>query len=72
VALDPLLLEILRCPDQHRAPLAYDAGAGTLTCTECARVYPIRDDIPVLLLDEAVTAPAGDQAPATGTQGEAP
>ena len=66
MALDPLLLEILRCPDEHRAPLAHDAEAGTLTCTECARVFPIRDDIPILLLDEAVTATPGDEAPAGG------
>jgi uncharacterized protein YbaR (Trm112 family) len=64
VALDPLLLEILRCPDEHRAPLEHDAEAGTLTCTECARVFPIRDDIPILLLDEAVTAAAGNEATA--------
>jgi uncharacterized protein YbaR (Trm112 family) len=40
--------------------LTYDAEAQTLTCTECARVFPIRDDIPVLLLDEATAGPAGD------------
>jgi len=55
VALDPQLLEILACPDTHHAPLKYDAGAQTLTCTECGRVFPVRDDIPVLLLDEATT-----------------
>ena len=30
-----------------------DAGAQTLTCTQCGRIYEIRDGIPVLLLDEA-------------------
>ena len=53
MALDPQLLEILRCPDTHHAPLTYDAGAQTLTCTECGRVFEVRDGIPVLLLDEA-------------------
>ena len=53
VALDPQLLEILACPDTHHAPLDYDAQAQTLTCTECGRVFPVQDDIPVLLLDEA-------------------
>jgi uncharacterized protein YbaR (Trm112 family) len=48
------LLEILRCPDEHHAVLTYDADAQTLTCTECKRVFPIRDGIPVLLLDEAI------------------
>ena len=51
--MDQTLLEILACPDEHHAPLTYDEAAQTLTCTECARVFPIRDGIPVLLLDEA-------------------
>jgi uncharacterized protein YbaR (Trm112 family) len=53
VSVDPALLEILRCPDEHHATLTYDAGEQTLTCTECERIFPIRDGIPVLLLDEA-------------------
>ncbi len=61
--MDAELLEILACPDTHHAPLTYDPAAQTLTCTECARIFPIRDGIPVLLLDEAqpgggVTGPA--------------
>jgi uncharacterized protein YbaR (Trm112 family) len=50
--LDPTLLEILVCPGDH-ADLRYDAAAGTLTCTGCGRIYEIRDDVPVMLLDEA-------------------
>jgi uncharacterized protein YbaR (Trm112 family) len=46
-------LDILACPDTHHAPLEYDAVANTLTCTECGRIFEVRDDIPVLLLDEA-------------------
>ncbi len=61
MALDPQLLEILACPDTHHAPLTYDEAAQTLTCTECGRVFPIRDDIPVLLLDEALPAGVGTQ-----------
>jgi len=57
VALDPQLLEILACPDTHHAPLDYD-GAQTLTCTECGRIFEVRDDVPVLLLDEARGGPA--------------
>jgi uncharacterized protein YbaR (Trm112 family) len=53
VSLDPALLDILRCPDEHHATLDYDDAAQTLTCTQCARVFEIRDGIPVLLLDEA-------------------
>ena len=51
--LDPTLLEILRCPDEHHVELTYDEQAQTLTCTECRRVFEVRDGIPVLLLDEA-------------------
>ncbi|MEV6527183.1 Trm112 family protein [Longispora sp. NPDC051575] len=59
MALDPALLDILACPDTHHAPLTLDEAAATLTCTECGLVFPIRDGIPVLLLDEAAR-PAGD------------
>lgn len=58
MALDPQLLDILACPDTHHAPLDYDEPGQTLTCTECGRVFPIRDGIPVLLLDEATSGPA--------------
>jgi uncharacterized protein YbaR (Trm112 family) len=51
--MEAALLDILRCPDEHHAPLTYDEAAQTLTCTECGRVFEIRDGIPVLLLDEA-------------------
>lgn len=61
MGLDPQLLEILACPDTHHAPLAYDADGQTLTCTECGRIFEIRDDIPVLLLDEARTPAAPGQ-----------
>ena len=53
MSLEPQLLEILACPDTHHAPLRHDEAEQTLTCTECGRVFEIRDDIPVLLLDEA-------------------
>ena len=53
MSLDSQLLSLLACPDTHHAPLDYDDVAQTLTCTECGRVFPIRDGIPVLLLDEA-------------------
>ena len=47
------LLEILACPlCKVKVELTAD-GAG-LKCTACKRVYPIRDDIPVMLIDEAV------------------
>jgi uncharacterized protein YbaR (Trm112 family) len=72
VALDPQLLDILACPDTHHAPLEYDESGQTLTCTECARVFPIRDGIPVLLLDEATGGPSGGDGAATEVTGSEP
>lgn len=55
--LDPVLLDVLACPADHHAPLTEgapgDPAASALTCTECGRVFPVRDGIPVLLLDDA-------------------
>ena len=46
------LLEILACPAcKAKVELKQD-GSG-LKCVSCKRVYPIRDDIPVMLIDEA-------------------
>jgi uncharacterized protein len=50
--LDPALLEILVCPD-CRSTLEVDEQASELVCTGCGLAYPVRDDIPVLLVDEA-------------------
>ncbi|HWL96176.1 MAG TPA: Trm112 family protein [Nocardioidaceae bacterium] len=55
--LDPALLEILVCPD-CRSVLAVDEEASELVCTGCGLAYPVRDDIPVLLVEEA-RRPAG-------------
>lgn len=60
MALAPALLEILRCPDEHHARLVHDSEAQTLTCTECGRVFGIRNDIPVMLLDDAAPAKEAD------------
>ncbi|WP_020520123.1 Trm112 family protein [Catelliglobosispora koreensis] len=54
MSLDPLLLEMLACPAEDHAPLQYDADKQTFTCPDCARVYEVRDGLPVLLIDEAV------------------
>ena len=61
--LDPALLEILACPN-CRADLRVDDSRNELVCTSCGYAYPVRDDIPVLLVDEArkpddTTGPAG-------------
>nr|WP_245158877.1 Trm112 family protein [Blastococcus sp. TF02A_35] len=53
LGLDAELLSILACPDTHHTPLTVDEAAGELVCTTCGRGFPVRDGIPVLLLDEA-------------------
>jgi uncharacterized protein len=52
--IEPTLLEILACPSCH-SPLREDVEAGELVCTDasCGLAYPVRDHIPVLLIDEA-------------------
>lgn len=52
MALSPDLLRILVCPACH-GDLAYDAGAGTLTCSACRLRYKVDDDIPNMLVHEA-------------------
>jgi len=47
------LLDILACP-KCKGDLAYDDKKDTLTCYACKLVYLIKDDIPVMLIDEAV------------------
>lgn len=50
--LDPRLLDLVCCPACHGA-LAADEQAEELVCAACGRAYPVRDDIPVLLVTEA-------------------
>ena len=50
--VDPALLEILACPNCKTPVRLVNDGTG-LKCDTCKRVYPIKDDIPVMLIDEA-------------------
>ncbi len=50
--IDEWLLDLIACPACH-APLRADDAARELVCTGCGLAYPVRDDIPVLLVDEA-------------------
>ena len=50
--IDPRLLEILVCP-LTKAPLRYDREAQELISDEAGLAYPIRDGIPIMLVDEA-------------------
>ena len=57
MGVDPELLAILACP-ACRSPVKLLADGSGLQCGQCRRVYPIKDDIPVMLIDEAtVDAP---------------
>lgn len=50
--IPPLLAEILVCPVDH-GDLRQDVGAARLECATCGRRYPVRDGIPVMLVEEA-------------------
>jgi uncharacterized protein YbaR (Trm112 family) len=66
--IDGWLLDILACPECH-SPLRVDEEASELVCTSatCALAYPVRDDIPVLLVEEARrTGSAGGHAADAG------
>ncbi len=54
MALDATLLQILACPED-KGPLYYlaDEGDGVLFNPRLRRVYDVRDDIPIMLIDEA-------------------
>ena len=51
--LDPKLLEILVCPKCH-GDLRYDTAENILDCPTCRVKYKIEDDIPIMLIEEAV------------------
>ena len=52
MAVSQDLLEILVCPS-CKAPVHIKADQTGLKCEKCHRVYPIKDDIPIMLIDEA-------------------
>jgi uncharacterized protein YbaR (Trm112 family) len=54
LALDPQLLDILACPDD-KGPLLYFADESSLYNPRLKRRYAVRDDIPIMLIDEAET-----------------
>ena len=54
--VDAELLQILACPNcKTKVDLVKNGTA--LKCDKCKRVYPIKDDIPVMLIDEATIEP---------------
>ena len=59
--VDPELLAILACPLDKQT---VSRQGNYLVCQECQRHYPIRDGIPVMLIDEALTPEQAAAAPA--------
>ena len=59
--VDAKLLEILVCP-LTKGPLRYDAEAQELISDQASLAYPIRDGIPIMLVDEARQIDDGDSA----------
>ncbi len=54
MALDQLLLDILACPED-KGPLYYFEDENVLLNPRLKRTYEIRDDIPIMLIDEATS-----------------
>ena len=50
--VDPRLLEVLVCP-HSRGPLTYDRERQELVSKQAGLAYPIRDGVPIMLIDEA-------------------
>ena len=74
MSLDPALLAILACPED-KGPLYYLESEGVLFNPRLARTYEIRDDIPVMLVEESTTVDDADAARLTAViaeQGVAP
>ncbi len=61
MAISTDLLEILVCPACRAKVELKEDGSG-LKCVECHRVYPVRDEIPVMLIDEATIEEDGGKA----------
>ena len=61
MALDPKLLEILACPED-KGPLLYFEDEQSLYNPRLRRRYAIRDDIPIMLIDEAETVDDDEHA----------
>ncbi|MFQ5587441.1 MAG: Trm112 family protein [Nitrospiria bacterium] len=53
MGIQPELLEILACP-KCKGAIQLNEQEDGLTCPACQLIYPIRDDIPIMLIDEAL------------------
>ncbi len=59
MTLDPLLIDVLACPED-KGPLLYFADEDLLYNPRLHRTYPVRDGIPVMLIDESSTVDAAE------------
>jgi uncharacterized protein YbaR (Trm112 family) len=66
VAVAAELIELLVCPVDY-GRIEYKDRRNLIICTVCGRQYPVRDNIPVMLVDEATIPPRRGR----GTEGEA-
>ena len=57
MTIDRELLDILACPN-CRGDVEYHEAEAFIECLQCRYRYPVRDDIPVMLIDEAEKPPA--------------
>ncbi len=53
MSLDEELFEVLACPE-CKGPLHPTADGDGLTCEACRVLYPVKDDIPILLAEQAI------------------
>jgi len=68
MTLDPLLIDVLACPED-KGPLLYFADEDVLFNPRLHRTYAVRDGIPVMLTDEATTVDAAEDARLTAKAG---
>ena len=61
MTLDPLLIEVLACPED-KGPLLYFDDEQLLFNSRLHRTYPVRDGIPVMLIDETTSVGAAEVA----------
>jgi len=56
MTLNKELLDILACP-KCKSDLTLTSAEDGLTCSTCNQVYPIKDEIPIMLIEEAIAVP---------------
>lgn len=65
MAVNQKLLDILVCP-KCKGDLVLTENADGLICNACRLKYEIKDDIPIMLIDEAIPLPDEDESPQQG------